>query len=159
MVTHWRTIVLMAVVATTVAASTFLLAQSRQVSPVTRQLHRSLDRSLKVDVHPGDGEVVVIDDVDPGLEVDPPSGTAQVAWKMRIGTVPLITSVDSMAPQLTKEEDWIQTNVAARDEEVLGDSPKWLMQLGDRIEFKEQGSEMQMNGVRVTVPGAWAVLF
>src|SRR5262245_5587927 len=109
----WRRLALTFVVTATAAGVLRLrVAQSagRQggQGPV-RQVVRSADIRLADVVRPGELELVVGTRESPPLQVQPPPGVSLTDWLIQLHAIPLIVSIDGIAPRLTQAGDFVES--------------------------------------------------
>lgn len=104
---------------------------------------------------PGMTDLVVEKDQATPHYVLPPPGTPQLEWIASLAPIAAVLHMDVMEPMLSAHQDWINTRVYARVEEVLKKPSDDSLTAGELTQFVQDGGEMILSGVRVRAIVPW----
>jgi hypothetical protein len=120
-----------------------------------KQLRMNPGHPIEDSLQLGDTSVTVEMDVDPPLEVLPPTGVALGDWMTRGVPVVVVVEVNALTPRLTATHDWVESVVSGPIVEVIRGRDLGFIE-GEPASFVVDGGELQINGTAVRAKKSWA---
>jgi hypothetical protein len=145
--------------ATLLFAGAPALSQTPPAGNTAQPVRSEKGRPLFSLIKPGQTQLVVEKDQATPHYIQPLPGVSQLEWISSKAPVVAVIRVDAMEPTLTAEQDWIETTVRARVEDVWKKPAGDPLAVGDSMTFIQDGGEIHVAGVHVTARLPWADSF